>query len=124
MSLEEILQKYIEAKKLLESNELLVATGLINLGESKDSKAANALLAKVTKADADLLAKTTKADANLLAEVTKSDAEVLAKTTETAANQLRISNEKSVKWMTWLTVAILTVGLIQIVIAVIPFLSK
>lgn len=110
MELEEILKKYIEAKKLLEDNELLVATGLVDLGESKNSKAADALLAKATKADANLLAKTTK-----------SDAEVLAKATESAADQLRISNEKSVRWMTWLTVAILTVGLIQIIIAVIPF---
>ena len=110
MELEEILKKYIEAKKLIEGNELLVATGLFDSGESKDTKAADALLAKTTKADADLLAKTTKADA-----------EVLAKATESAADQLRISNEKSVRWMTWLTVAMLTVGLIQIVIAVMPF---
>ena len=123
MEIEEILKKYIEAKKLLEDNELLVATGLVGSGENKNSRAADALLAKATKADADLLAKTTKADADLLAEVTKSDAEVLAKATESAAEQLRISNEKSVKWMTWLTVAMLTVGLIQIIIAVIPFLK-
>ena len=121
MELEEILKKYIEAKKLLESSDLLVATGLIDVGENKNSKAADLLLARAVKADADLLAKTTKADADLLAEVTKSDAEVLAKATESAADQLRISNEKSVRWMTWLTVAMLTVGLIQIVIAVIPF---
>ena len=106
---------------MLESNELLVETGLLDLVESKDSKAADALLAKATKADADLLAKVTKSDADLLAKVTKSDAEVLAKATEIAADQLRISNEKSVRWMTWLTVAMLTVGLIQIIIAVIPF---
>jgi hypothetical protein len=121
MELEEILKKYIEAKKLLESNELLVETGFLDLGESKNSKAADALLAKATKADAEILAKTTKADADLLAQVTKSDAEVLAKATENAADQLRISNEKSVRWMTWLTVAMLTAGLIQIIIAVIPF---
>ena len=123
MELEEILKKYIEAKELLEDNELLVATGLVDLGESRSSKAADALLAKATKADADLLAKTTKADAEVLAQVTKSDAEVLAKATETAAEQLRISNEKSVRWMTWLTIAMLTVGLIQIIIATIPFLK-
>ena len=121
MELEEILKKYIEAKELLEGNELMVASGLVDLGESGNSKAADALLAKATKADADLLAKTTKADANLLAEVTKSDAEVLAKATESAADQLRKSNEISVRWMTWLTIAMLTVGLIQIAIAVIPF---
>ena len=121
MELEEILKKYIEAKKLLEGNELLVATGFLDLGESKNSKVADALLAEAIKADADLLAKTTKADADLLARVTKSDAEVLAKATETAADQLRISNEKSIRWMTWLTFAMITVGLIQIIIAVIPF---
>ena len=102
-------------------SELLMATGFLDLGKSKGSKAADYLLAKTTKADADLLAKTTKADADLLAEVTKYDAEVLAKATESAANQLRMSNEISVRWMTWLTAAMLTVGLIQIVIAVIPF---
>jgi len=121
MELEEILKKYIEAKKLLESSELLVATGFLDLGESKNSKSADALLAKATKADADLLAKATKSDAEVLAKATKSDAEVLAKATETAADQLRISNEKSVRWMTWLTVAMLMVGLIQIIIAVVPF---
>ena len=110
MELEEILRKYVEAKELLESNELLMATGFLDLGKSKGSKAADYLLAKTTKADADLLA-----------EVTKYDAEVLAKATESAANQLRMSNEISVRWMTWLTAAMLTVGLIQIVIAVIPF---
>ena len=112
MELEEILKKYIEAKELLEDNELLVATGLVDFGESRNSKVADALLAKATKADADLLAK-----------VTKSDAEVLAKATETAADQLRKSNERSVRWMTWLTIAMLTVGFIQIIIAVIPFLK-
>jgi hypothetical protein len=121
MEIEEILKKYIEAKKLLEDNELLAATGLVGFGTNKDSRAADALLAKATKADAEVLAKTTKADADLLAEVTKSEAEVLAKATESAAEQLRISNEKSVRWMTWLTVAMLTVGLIQIIIAIIPF---
>ena len=62
MELEEILKKYIEAKKLLEGNELLVATGFLDLGESKNSKVADALLAEAIKADADLLAKTTKAE--------------------------------------------------------------
>ena len=123
MEIEEILKKYIEAKKLLEGNELLVETGLVDFGESRNSKAADALLAKATKADADLLAKTTKSDADLLAKVTKSDADVLAKATESAAEQLRVSNERSVRWMTWLTVAMLTVGLIQIIIAIIPFLK-
>lgn len=113
MELEEILKKYIEAKELLEGNELLVATGLVNLDGSKDLKAADALLAKTTKADADLLAKTTKADA-----------EILAQATERAASELRKSNERSVRWMTWLTIAMLTVGLIQIIIAVVPLFNK
>ena len=59
MELEEILKNYVEAKKLLEENELLVATGFLDLAESKNSRAADALLAKATKADADLLAKVT-----------------------------------------------------------------
>ena len=112
MELEEILKKYTEAKKLLESNDLLVASGLVYIDGSEELKMADALLAKTTKADADLLAKTTKADA-----------EVLAQSTERAAAELRKSNEKSVRWMTWLTIAMLTVGLIQIIIAVIPFLK-
>ena len=112
MEIEEILKKYIEAKRMLESNALLVETGLVYIDGSRELKAADALLAKTTKADADLLAKTTKADA-----------EILAQATERAAEQLRLSNERSVKWMTWLTVAMLTVGLIQIVIAVIAFLK-
>jgi len=107
MELEEILKKYIEAKELLEGNELLVATGLVDSDERKNLKVADALLAKTTKADADLLAKTTKADA-----------EVLAKATERAAEELKKSNERSVRWMTWLTIAMLTVGLIQIIIAI------
>lgn len=120
MELEEILKKYIEVKKMLENNELMVASGLIKLDGNKDSRAAIELLAKTTKADAEILAQTTKSEASLLAKATKADAEVLARATHTAADQLRISNESSVKWMTWLTIAILTVGLIQIIIAVIP----
>ena len=112
MELEEILKKYIEVKKLLESNQLLVAAGLVDSNEKEDLKEADELLAETTKADAELLAKTTKADADLLAKETKM-----------AANQLRESNEKSVKWMTWLTVAMLLVGLMQIVITVIPFIK-
>ena len=110
MELEEILKIYIEAKKLLEGNELLVASGLVDLDGSKDLKAADALLARTTKADADLLAKTTKADA-----------ELLAKETERAADQLRASNEASVRWMTWMTIAMLTVGILQITMAIITF---
>ena len=86
MELEEILKKYIEVKKLLEGNELLVATGLVYIDGSEQLKMADALLAKTTKADADLLAKTTKADA-----------QVLAQATERAATELRRSNEASVK---------------------------
>ena len=85
MELEEILKKYIEAKKLLEGHALLVETGLVYVDGSRELKAADALLAKTTKADADLLAQTTKADA-----------EVLAQATERAAEQLRVSNERSV----------------------------
>jgi hypothetical protein len=121
MELEEILKRYIEAKELLEDNELMVATGLIKLDGNKDSRAAIELLAKTTKADAEILAQTTKADATLLANATRADAEVLAKATQMAADQLKKSNESSVRWMTWLTIAILTVGLIQIFIAMIPF---
>ena len=112
MELEEILKKYIEAKRMLESSALLVETGLVYIDGSRELKAADALLAKATKADADLLAKTTKADA-----------EILAQATERAADQLRVSNEKSVKWMTRLTIAMLSVGVIQIAIAVITFLK-
>ena len=75
MELEEILKKYIEVKKLLENNELMVATGLIKLDDNKDSRAAVELLTKTTKADA----------------------EVLARATHIAADQLRRSNESSVK---------------------------
>lgn len=112
MEIEGLLRKYLEVKKMLEANELLVATGLVSPDGSRDLKVADALLAKTTKADADLLAQTTKADA-----------EMLAKATEVAAEQLRKSNEKSVRWMTWLTIAMLTVGLIQIIIAIISSLK-
>ena len=110
MELEEILQKYIEVKKILEGNELLVAAGLVYIDGSKELKMADALLAKTTKADADLLAKTTKADA-----------EILAQATERAATELRKSNESSVRWMTMMTVAMLVVGLIQLIIASMSF---
>ena len=120
MELEEILKKYIEVKELLESNELLVLSGLVESSEKQDVKDAEALLARATKADAELLALTTKSDADILARATKADAELLARTTESAADQLRISNEVSVKWMTWLTIAMLLVGFIQIIIAIVP----
>ena len=99
MELEEILQKYIEVKKILEGNELLVAAGLVYIDGSKELKMADALLAKTTKADA----------------------EILAQATERAATELRKSNESSVRWMTMMTVAMLVVGLIQLIIASMSF---
>ena len=113
MELEDILKNYIEAKNLLETSDLLLEAGLVSVNEKKDFKAADALLAKTTKADADLLAKTTKADA-----------EILAQATEIAASELRRSNEKSLRWMTIMTMAMLAVGFIQIMVAALAFLKK
>lgn len=107
MNLEETLKNYIEAKKLLEDNDLLVATGLVTIDGSKELREAELLLAETTKISADLLAETTQISADLLAE-----------TTRNSADDLRKSNKISVEWMQRLTGALLAVGLIQIIVAV------
>lgn len=71
-----------------------------------------------------LLAETTQASADLLAETTKSSAALLAKTTAHSADELSKSNAASVHWMQWMTVALLVVGFIQIVVAVIPLFAN
>jgi hypothetical protein len=108
MNIEETLKKYIEAKKLLEDNDLLVATGLVTIDGSKELREAELLLAKTTQISADLLAETTQISADFL-----------AKTTQKSADDLRESNKISVEWMQRLTIALLAVGLIQIIVAVI-----
>jgi hypothetical protein len=112
MSLEETLKKYIEAKKLLEDNGLLVEAGLVAVDGNKELKEAELLLAETTKISADLLAETTKISADLL-----------AKTTLESADELRKNNKISVEWMQRLTIALLVVGLIQIIVAVITLLK-
>jgi hypothetical protein len=111
-SLEETLKKYIEAKKLLEDNELLVESGLVALDGNKEFREAELLLAKTTQVSADLLAETTQISADLL-----------AKTTLESADELRISNKISVEWMQKLTVTLIVVGLIQIIVAVVTLLK-
>jgi len=93
----------------------------------------DALLAAETLIDSDitkevvastLLAETTQASAELLAETTKSSAKLLAKTTAHSADELSKSNAISVRWMQWMTIALLVVGFIQIVVALIPVLTS
>ena len=112
MSLEETLRKYIEAKKLLEDNGLLVEAGLLAIDGNKEFREAELLLAKTTQVSADLLAETTQISADLL-----------AKTTQESAEELRISNKISVEWMQKLTIVLIAVGLIQIIVAVITLLK-
>ncbi len=78
--------------------------------------------ADITKevAASTLLAETTQASAELLAETTKSSAKLLAKTTARSADDLSKSNAISVRWMQWMTIALLVVGFIQIVVALVP----
>lgn len=112
MNLEEIIKKYIEAKELMEGNDLLVAAGFVTVNGNEELREAELLLAKTTKASADVLARTTQVSADLL-----------AKTTEKSAEEIKIINEISVKWMKWLTVALIIVGFIQILIAIVTLLK-
>lgn len=123
MNSEEIIKK--------EDAKLPGIASLITSNETKDLLDASVLLAKTTKADADLLAKTTKTDsdllakitkvaANRLAEETKVSANLLAKETKISAEELRKDNEAYINWTKWMTIALITVGFIQIVLAIIP----
>ena len=55
----------------------------------------------------------------LLAEKTQESAELLAVTTKEAAEELSKNKEISVKWMMWMTIALIAVGFVQIVIAMV-----
>jgi hypothetical protein len=95
-----------------EDDTLLAAESLIDTDITKEVAAST------------LLAETTQASAELLAETTKSSAKLLAKTTAHSADELSKSNAISVRWMQWMTIALLVVGFIQIVVAVIPLIAS
>ncbi len=108
MSLEEILKNHIDEKEVVADGKLLAAVGLITIKGNKELKDAELLLAQTTKTSAKLLARTTEASAAALAQ-----------TTENSSEELKKINEVSLRWMKWLTIALLTVGLVQIIVAVI-----
>lgn len=89
-------------------DKLLVAAELITDDISKEIAAS------------ELLAETTQASAELLAETTQASADLLAATTARSAEELSRSNAISVKWVKWMTFALIGVGLIQIALAIIP----
>jgi len=103
-----------EAKDVADASALL----------AKTKKADADLLAKITKADVDLLAKETKASANLLAKETKASANLLAEETKNSAEELRKDNQVYINWTKWMTIALIIVGFIQIVLAVIPLFKS
>lgn len=72
-----------------------------------------------------LLAETTKSSAELLAKTTHAAASHLAITTEKSANQISKSNDKAVRSMKWMTIALIMVGIIQIIVGIVtPFIDK
>ena len=112
MSLEETLKEYIAVKKSMEGSDLLVEAGLVTLDGNKEFREAELLLARTTQVSADLLAETTQLSADLL-----------AKTTQESADDLRKCNKISVEWMQKLTIALIAVGIIQLIVAVITLLK-
>lgn len=94
---EDILKKHIEGKKPVDDSKILAATSLITINTTREIVDASTLLAKTTQASAELLASTTRVSAEQLAETTKTSARLL----------------------TWLTLALIAVGIIQIVIAIV-----
>lgn len=97
MNPEDVLKKRILRKQSFEDSKLLEAVRSITSIRTKELTDASTLLAKTTQASAELL----------------------AKTTEQSAAQLSRSSQITVRWMKWLTVIGIGVGLIQIAIAVI-----
>jgi len=140
MDPEEVLKKHIEGKQAVEEGKLFAAASLVSANKTKELVDASMLLAKTTQASAELLAKTTQASAELLAKTTQASAEqlgksnetsaeLLAKTTQTSAELLAKTTEDSdvrrnktseiaVRWMKWLTIVLVALGVVQIAIAV------
>ncbi len=94
---EEILRKLLEGNQSSEDSKLMGAASLVTASRAKELADASILLAKTTQ----------------------ESAELLAKTTEASAEQLRKSSEISVKQMELLTKALIVVGIVQIVIAMV-----
>lgn len=97
MNPEDILKKLIEGAQSSEDSKLLGAASLVTANRAKELTDASMLLAKTTQ----------------------ESAEFLAKTTQESALQVRTSNEVSVKRMEILTVAVIVVGLIPAIIAIV-----
>lgn len=97
MSPEEILKKLIDGAQSSEDSKLIGAASLVTANRAKELADASILLAKTTQDSAELLAKTTKE----------------------SAEQVRKSNEISVRRMEKLTIAVIAVGLIPAIIALI-----
>jgi uncharacterized membrane protein YqiK len=127
----EHIHRQLEKTANKKDDKIPITTTLITTDGAKDFVDASALLAKTTREDADLLAKTTKADsdllakitkasASLLAEETKASADILAEETKKSAEELRKSNEAYIGWTKWMTIALIMVGLAQMVLAIIP----
>ena len=129
MDPEEVLKKHIEGKQAVEEGKLFAAASLVSANKTKELVDASMLLAKTTQASAELLAKTTQASAEQLGKSNETSAELLAKTTQTSAELLAKTTEDSdvrrnktseiaVRWMKWLTIVLVALGVVQIAIAV------
>jgi hypothetical protein len=100
MNSEEILKKLIEGKKTSEDSKLIGVASMVTATRAKELADASIFLAKTTQESAVLL----------------------AKTTEASALQLKKSSEISVRRMEILTIAVIAVGLVQTIIAVVALL--
>lgn len=102
MTPEEILKKLIDGKHSSEDSKLLGAASLVTATRARELTDASILLAKTTQ----------------------ESAELLARTTEASAAQVRKSNEISVRRMEILTIAVIMVGLIPAIIAIIDLVIR
>ncbi len=111
MNPEDVIKKRIGRKKSFEDAKLLEAVRSMTSIRTKELDQASTLLAEKTEKSADELAKKTE-----------KSAEDLARTTEKSAEQLSKNNEISVRWMKWLTLVLIAVGLVQIALAIVTLL--
>ena len=104
MDPEQILQAYIEGKVHGEDNKLQAAIGKLNADRSREL--GNVMLG---------LSKQIYESIFELKKVISDNADKIIESN----TKLSISNEKYAKWMKWLTIGLVTVGIAQVLVALV-----